>query len=282
MMRRVRQIMVALSVAAVAGGVVGFAQPAPEPAPQSLPPSVSSASRMMSAPGYLPLEAAPDSLLLNPPPPAPGSAAEARDLAAAEAAMALQGAPRWDLARQDALLSPETATATFSCAAGFKIDAATTPRLHGLLMRSASTVARSTSATKNKYKRPRPFTVNGKPMCTPEQDAVLRHDGSYPSGHSALGFGWGLILASAVPDRAAELVARGRAFGDSRRICNVHWLSDVEEGRIVASAVVARLHAEPEFQADLAAARAEVAALKERDAGTDCAAEAAVLGGESH
>jgi acid phosphatase (class A) len=114
-------------------------------------------------------------------------------------------------------------------------------------------------------------------MCTPEQDAVLRHDGSYPSGHSALGFGWGLILAEVIPERAAELVARGRAFGDSRRVCNVHWLSDVEEGRIVATAVVARLHAVPEFQADLAAARAEVAALTEREPGRDCAAEAAAL-----
>jgi acid phosphatase (class A) len=118
---------------------------------------------------------------------------------------------------------------------------------------------------------------NGKPTCTTEAEAVLRRDGSYPSGHSALGFGWGLILAQVVPDRAAELVARGRAYGDSRRICNVHWLSDIEEGRVVASAVVARLNAEPAFRADLDAARAEVAALAERNPGTDCAAEAALL-----
>ena len=71
--------------------------------------------------------------------------------------------------------------------------------------------------------------------------------------------------------------ARGRAFGDSRRICNVHWLSDIEEGRVVASAVVARMNAEPAFQADLAAARAEVAALKDRNPGTTCDAEAALL-----
>ena len=102
----------------------------------------------------------------------------------------------------------------------------------------------------------RPFTVNGRPSCTPAHEAILRADGSYPSGHSALGYGWGLILAEAIPGRAAELVARGRSFGDSRRICNVHWLSDIEEGRIVATAVVARHNAEPAFQADLAAARA--------------------------
>ena len=231
----------------------------------------------MSMPGYLPAGAAPDSLLLNPPPPASGSAAEARDLAAAEAAIALQGTGRWKLAVQDALLSPTTATATFSCAAGFTVGEATTPKLNALLLRSARDLGRSTAPTKQKYMRPRPFTVNGKPMCTPDQDTVLRHDGSYPSGHSALGYGWGLILAQAIPDRAAQLVARGRAFGDSRRICNVHWLSDIEEGRIVAAAVVARLNAEPAFQADLAAARAEVVARKAGDRSGDCAAEAAML-----
>ena len=136
----------------------------------------------------------------------------------------------------------------------------------------------STYPTKMKYQRPRPFMENGKPTCTPDQEDVLRKDGSYPSGHSAIGFGTGLILAEVVPDRAAQLVARGRAFGDSRRICNVHWLSDVEEGRVVASAVMARLNAEPAFAADLAAARAEVAAARGSLPVPDCARENATLG----
>lgn len=270
-----RTMSFALVAAATAfgAGAASLAQQA------SAPDSLSSASRLMATPGYLPAGAAPDSLLLNPPPPAPGSAAEARDVAAADTALALHGTPRWNLATQDALLSPKTASATFSCAAGFKVDAVNTPKLNALMMRSASDLGRSTSATKRKYMRARPFTVNNKPMCTPEQDGVLRNDGSYPSGHSALGFGWGLILAEVIPDRTAQLVARGRAFGDSRRVCNVHWLSDVEEGRVVAAAVVARINAEPAFQADLAAARAEVAALKTRAPGRDCAAETAALGG---
>lgn len=267
-----RVLLFGAAPAAMLFGAITFAQQQASP-----PSSLSSASRLMATPGYLKPGTAPDSLLLNPPPPAPGSAAEARDVAAAEAALALHGTPRWKLATQDALLSPETATATFSCAAGLRIDATGTPKLHALLMRTASDLGRSTGRTKQKYMRPRPFTVNGKPMCTPEQDGVLRHDGSYPSGHSALGFGWGLILAQAIPERAAQLVARGRAFGDSRRVCNVHWLSDTEEGRVVAAAVVARINAEPTFQADLAAARAEVAALAKRDPGSDCAMEAATL-----
>jgi len=178
---------------------------------------------------------------------------------------------------QDALLAPTTVGATFSCAAGVQLGATTTPKLHALLMRAAPDLGKSTSATKRKYMRPRPFKVNGKPSCRPDEEAMLRNDGSYPSGHSALGYGWSLILAEVIPERATQLVARGRSFGDSRRICNVHWLSDTEEGRIVASAVVARLNAEPAFQADLADARTEITALKVRNPGTNCASGAALL-----
>lgn len=277
----IRSVMLCGSLAVIAAGAASFAQQAPAPAHApahaAVPPSVADMAKMMSMPGYLPAGAAPDSLLLNPAPPAAGTPAEARDVAGAEAAIAQRGTPRWDLATRDALLSPAALGETFSCSAGFKIDAASTPKIDALLLRAARDLGRSTSATKRKYMRPRPFMVNGSPSCTPDHDAVLRGDGSYPSGHSALGYGWGLILAQVVPDRAAQLVARGRSFGDSRRICNVHWLSDIEEGRIVASAVVARLNSEPEFQADLAAARAEAAAIKEHNPGQDCAAEAALL-----
>lgn len=119
--------------------------------------------------------------------------------------------------------------------------------------------------------------VNDKPTCTPAQEGVLRHDGSYPSGHSAIGYGWGLILAELVPARATDLVERGREFGDSRMVCNVHWLSDVQAGRYVGAAVVARLHADPVFRADMAAAAAELASATAKPDPTDCDREAAAL-----
>jgi acid phosphatase (class A) len=55
---------------------------------------------------------------------------------------------------------------------------------------------------------------------------------------------------------------RAREIGDSRIICGVHYLSDVEEGRTNGSILVAALHASPEFESDLAKARAEVAAAR--------------------
>ena len=106
----------------------------------------------------------------------------------------------------------------------------------------------------------RPFTVNNAPICTPEDEKILRNDGSYPSGHTALGWAWALILAELAPDKADAILARGLSYGESRIICNVHWNSDVVAGRIMASATVARLHNNPEFIADMKAAKAELAA----------------------
>ncbi|MFM6931952.1 MAG: acid phosphatase [Novosphingobium sp.] len=226
---------------------------------------------------YLSRDAVPNSLKIDPPPPAKGSAEEARDKAAQKAALKLQGTPRFALATRDADLTSPQATSAFSCAAGIAIGPQTTPKIDALLRRTMGSFGLASSPTKQKYMRKRPFVVNGKPTCTPDQEAVLRTNGSYTSGHSGIGWGQSLVLAEIFPDRAAELVARGRAFGDSRRICNVHWLSDVEQGQVVASAVFARLQSEPEFQADLAAAREEARALARTHTPAGCDVEAATL-----
>jgi acid phosphatase (class A) len=250
--------------------------PAPGPAAQGqvesipLPPGY--------PPGYLAAGTTPNSLTLLPPPPAPGSAAQARDDDAAKAAVARSGGPRWMQAVEDADLHFPKVAETFSCAVGVRITEADTPRLYVLLRRSLVDVGLSTYPTKIKYQRARPFMVDGGPTCTPGDEAALRKDGSYPSGHSAVGWGWALILVEAAPERADAILARGRAFGQSRVECNVHWLSDTEEGRLMASGVVARLHDDAAFRDDLAAARSEIAAG--RAPTRDCAKEAAQLGAE--
>lgn len=232
---------------------------------------------LFTMPPYLAKGEMPDSLKLDPPPPARGSAAEARDKEAQRAALKLQGTSRFALAASDADLWSPRAAGAFSCAAGMTISPATTPKIHALMSRSAREFGLASAPTKEKYMRKRPFVVNGKPTCTPDHEAQLRTNGSYTSGHSGIGWGWGLVLSQVFPDRAAELVARGRAFGDSRRICNVHWLSDIEQGQVVASAVFARLQSEPAYLADVAAAREEAKALAGTNTPAGCDVEAATL-----
>lgn len=227
-------------------------------------------------PHYLAPADLPDSLALLPSPPAPGSAAFARDEEASSAMARPQGSPRWTQAASDADLHFPHAAGTFACAAGITPDPKRTPVLYRLLTKSMVDVGLSTYRAKTKYQRIRPFVAHGNGTCFPPDEAALRKDGSYPSGHSALGWGWALILAEIVPGRADAILQRGRDFGQSRLVCNVHWASDVDAGRVIASATVARLHADPAFRADIVAARKEVARAA-RPAQAACAAEASAL-----
>lgn len=187
-------------------------------------------------------------------------------------ALSLRGSARWELAARDADLGENWYGEAFSCAAGVAISPETTPRIANLLRRAGTDFGMSTGAVKNVFKRERPFTVNGKASCTPQDEAALRGNGSYPSGHSAIGYGTALVLASIFPDRAAELAKRGRGYANSRWVCNVHWYSDTVESQAFAGATFARLQSNADFQADLTAARDEAEALTPADAATGCAA----------
>ena len=229
--------------------------------------------------GYLSRKDYPNSLALLPPPPAVGSAAQAADEEAHQRAKTQREGGRWQVATSDAVLRFPAAASTFSCALGTAISQEATPNLNMLLRRSLTDVGLSTYAAKDHYQRTRPFVAFKETTCTPTEEAALAKDGSYPSGHSAVGWAWGLILTEVAPDRAQALLERGHAFGQSRSICGVHWQSDVDAGRIMAGATVARLHANADFMAQLQAARTEVEAAKAR--GTppdrDCTPETAAL-----
>lgn len=92
----------------------------------------------------------------------------------------------------------------------------------------------------------------------------------------SLFLGAGLAAAIAVsaggaaPAKLGKLVEAGGAIGDSRVICGVRYRSDVEAGRKLGAAMVARLHADPQFLNDLAAAKAEL--RHSRSAPLNCAA----------
>jgi acid phosphatase (class A) len=148
-----------------------------------------------------------------------------------------------------------------------------------LLRRTLGDAAVSTDRAKEHYLRPRPFAVLNTPSCTPGEEAELAKNGSYPSGHSSIGWAWALVLAEVAPERADALLQRGRAFTQSRGICGVHWQSDIEAGRLIGAATVARLQSNPVFATQLAAARQEVATARAQGAKPtgDCAAEAAAI-----
>lgn len=235
-------------------------------------------------PGYLSKSALPDGFAILPPPPEPssGSAGEMVDRSAYLATRRLVGTPRWALARADAQESAAAAAADFDCVLGLDITAERAPALLHLLTRLRTDAGVVSSYAKNHFRHPRPFVSYGGPICTEEDRADLIRSWSYPSGHTTMMWSIGLVMAELAPDRATDILARARAYGESRVVCGVHTVSDVEEGRTTASIVVALVHTDPQFQTDLAAARRELLALRAAPgagvpAGRMCAAEGAAM-----
>ena len=65
------------------------------------------------------------------------------------------------------------------------------PQLYAMMQKMLSDFGLSTYGVKNKYNRDRPFVVHGEATCRANQEVILRKDGSYPSAHTAAGWGVG-------------------------------------------------------------------------------------------
>ena len=221
--------------------------------------------------GYLRPEQRPDHTVFLPAPPALDSVLGTADMALYRATRALEGSARWQLAAHDADIAQRDLFRDFKCSLGVDVGAVQAPAVTRLLTRASADLFPLIGASKDYYKRPRPYLVEKLPLCVVPSEELTR-GGAYPSGHSAAGWLYALLLAETAPDRAASILGRGRAYGESRVVCGVHYLSDVEGGRTLATALVAALNGSAEFAADLTAARSEVGALRANGARGDAAA----------
>lgn len=200
------------------------------------------------------------------PPPAADSPHGKADRALYDDTRSLEGSARWKTAVQDNDLWGGGALKRFSCAAGVDISERQTPATLRMLHRIELDVRTVGTPAKDAYGRVRPAIGNDKPICVPRED-WMKTNSSYPSGHSMTAWSWALILAELVPAKADAVLTVGRESGESRMICGVHFISDVEAGRTLGSAMVARLHADPAFATDLARAKREMAAAKTKPQG---------------
>lgn len=204
-----------------------------------------------------------DSLTLLPPPPEVGSIAFQNDQAMYEKGRLMRTTERGEQAAEDANLSSGGVANAFSSAFGSPITEADSPALHKLLtnmIEDAGDLA--TRSAKQKYMRIRPFAFYGVPTCNTKEQDELAKNGSYPSGHTAIGWATALVLAEINPARQNEILKRGYDLGQSRVICGYHWQSDVDAARVVGSAVVATLHTNPAFQQQLQKAKDEFAKVQ--------------------
>lgn len=234
------------------------AQPAMTGGPAQ--PAMTGGSAQPAMTGYV-ADRPPLALLrLLPPPPEAASSEEQADKFLYRQSKRGIGGPLWQGAIGQLGVTSPSFVKTVSCALGAAITPQTTPATMMLLRRAGTDLGRAVFLAKDYYKRPRPFSTDNGKACDP--DAAVEGGKAlgfaYPSGHAAVGWLWGLILSDARPERSASLLKFGKATGDLRIACRVHWASDVTSGRLLATALYQQIADSPDYKADLLKAKAEL------------------------
>lgn len=227
------------------------------------------AAAQRQAKPYFTHDELPNSVAYLPAPPDTTDAAFFNDWLVYSRGLALRPTPRGAQAKADADYTSEYLAAYFSPAMGYEISEEKSPATFHLLRCVARTGGDATRKAKNHYMRRRPFMVFNQHTMTPDDEPGLSRNGSYPSGHTSTGWATALVLAEVNPDAQDSILTLGYEYGQSRTIVGAHFQSDVDAGRVTGSAAVARMHTSAEFQADVAAAKAECARLLHKIKGPD-------------
>ncbi|HTP40616.1 MAG TPA: phosphatase PAP2 family protein [Steroidobacteraceae bacterium] len=222
-----------------------------------------------------------DPVSLLPPPPADEAAQ--RDLEAVRAAQQSRTPAQTAEAEANSVVD----VFLFTAVLGPRFAPGNVPETTRFLQRVYRTSLPYLRATKDGWNRRRPFVVD--PTLTPLQRSLastrLRsapapapreslppqvelpctapaadtsHISSYPSGHAFVGSMLAMLLAEMVPEQRAALCAFGREYGDARVTSGVHFPSDVEAGRILASLLIDMLQRDARFREDRRRARLEL------------------------
>jgi len=193
-----------------------------------------------------------DIAAIVPPPPEPGSAEQAADLATVEAVH--KACPSNELAA--AMSEKKFNVFTFSPAIGTFFQREKLPQVEELFHRVGKDTDEIQGAAKMYFKRLRPYVVDPSLAGSVEPEKSF----SYPSAHSTFATVDALLLAELFPERQAEILAFGRNIGWHRVELAKHYPTDIYAGRVLALAIVRELKTNPAFQKDFAAAKAGLAA----------------------
>lgn len=200
----------------------------------------------------------PDMMIFMPGPPDSTSAAFANDVSRYFWGKEMRNDPeRAAEAKRDAVYGLSTILEEFEEAFGMKVTKDDTPEIYKVLLEGTATCDSICRLPKKKYMRRRPFMRFNEETLTPDDEESLRKNGSYPSGHTLLGWSSALLMMEINPDRANEILARGYRYGENRIVVGAHWQSDTDAARLAASAAYARLHTSERFLAQMKKAREE-------------------------
>jgi len=173
-------------------------------------------------------------------PPAPGSAAEADDLAVL----------RWNMRTRypEGVLHTwrflHRNLSTFDAAIGSDLGKIA-PSLFQGLPAFLKPIDAIKDVLKDEIARPRPYVSDpGLKPCLPLETSY-----SYPSGHATWYAAASMLLADLLPERRERLLEVGLQGGYARSYCVVHYPSDVLASQRLAGAISRDVIASPQWQA---------------------------------
>ena len=112
----------------------------------------------------------------------------------------------------------------------------------------------------------RPYVRLAEASLIPEMEDEYANESSFPSRESLMGWMYALLLSEICPERQDDILNLGYRFGDASIATGYHWDSDVQAGRLLASALIVRLHDHTGVNAMINSAKAEYAKVS----GTTC------------
>lgn len=161
----------------------------------------------------------PNAVRFLPPPPDTATAAFQYDRAQYRWGKEQRKDPvRLAIAVSDAVWSIDNICKIYSGVLGIDISRENTPAIYRMLTLGLLTTDQAGKLPKNHYMRTRPYVFFNEPTIYPSDEKWLRTNGSYPSGHTILGWSAALLLTEVAPDKADTILARGYIYGQSRVI----------------------------------------------------------------
>lgn len=194
--------------------------------------------------------------------PAPSSVEQARDEALSAELRALEDTDRWWMATAHAELRPPYAAQHFDCVLATRLAGAPRPALNRLMAQLLADSQKLTLEVTARSPRLRPIADPDRRACQRVDEATRTSRNGYPAGGAVAGTAYGELFAALAPDRADAARRIGAEIGLSRAICATNWPSDVAAGQALGLALYQQAAADPDFAAELEAARAEIVAAR--------------------
>lgn len=176
-------------------------------------------------------------------PPTPDSVLFAQDQQSYQNAQQATVA-RWNLAKEDANISTAYLLQRFTAAESTMLKQ---QAVIDLVNYTTSFEQSAVADIKAQYKRIRPFVYHQSTSCTPQDETMLKNNGSYPSGHTVRGYLVAEALTQIQPSKSVNYENVALDYAASRVVCNVHWQSDTVAGKYTAAIIMNTLKYDPEY-----------------------------------